>query len=113
MRHFWSLKIDCDASLKNAITTILGVDHNMEFVGWGLEEIIREEGPYVDYIEYFLDLLEGNYDKLALLGVERNDISIWLLYEYDEQCNMEFLSHNLKRMGENEIGLCVSCWQKR
>ena len=70
------------------------------------------EDAYVNCIEYFLDLLEGNYEKLSLVGVERDDISIWLLYEYDQQCNMEFLPHNLKRMGENGIVLCVSCWQK-
>ena len=93
------------------VSVILGVDPNIEY-SWELEKTIEEEDAYVNCIEYFLDLLEGNYEKLSLVGVERDDISIWLLYEYDQQCNMEFLPHNLKRMGENGIVLCVSCWQK-
>jgi hypothetical protein len=112
MRHFWSLKIRCDDSLRDAVTAILGEDPNVKESVWELEKIIEEEDAYVNYIEYFLDLLEGNYEKLSLIGVERNDISIWLLYEYDQECNMEFSPDELKRMGENGIVLCVSCWQK-
>lgn len=112
MRDFWSLQIKCEDSLGDAVTAILGVKPSMKYVGWGLEKIIGEEDPYVNYIEYFLDLLEGNYEKLSLIGVERSDITIWLLYEYDQQCNMEFHPENMKRMGENGIVLCVSCWQK-
>ena len=41
------------------------------------DKIIEEEDLYVNYIEYFLDLLEGNYRKLSSIGVERSDISIF------------------------------------
>jgi hypothetical protein len=112
MRHFWSFKIKCEDSLRDTVTAILGVEPNVKESVWELEKIIKEEDPYINYVEYFLDLLEGNYEKLSLIGVERNDISIWLLYEYDQQCNMEFLPNDMQRMGENGIVLCVSCWQK-
>lgn len=112
MRNFWSLKIDCDHSFKNTVTTILGVEPNVKESVWELEKIEEEEDPYINYIEYFLDLLEGNYEKLSLIGVEKSDISIWRLYEYDQQCNMEFSPGNMQRMGENGIVFCVSCWQK-
>ena len=59
-----------------------------------------------------LGVLEGKYDSLAKVGVERSDISIWLLYEYAEQCNMEFDSQTLLKLGKEGITLCVSCWQK-
>ena len=111
MINFWSLKINCEDSLKDSVSVILGVKPNIKY-GWELEKIEEEEDPYVNYIEYFLDLLEFNYEKLSLIGVEKSDISIWLLYEYDQQCNMEFLPQNTLRLGENGIVLCVSCWQK-
>ena len=112
MRDFWSLRIRCNDSFRDTVTVILGVEPNVKESVWELEKIIEEEDAYVNYIEYFLDLLDGNYEKLSLIDVERSDISIWLLYEYDLQCNMEFLPHSLKRIGENGIVLCVSCWQK-
>lgn len=112
MGYFWSLKIRCNDSLRDTITVILGVESNVKESVWELEKIIEEEDAYVNYTKYFLDLLEGNYERLSLIKVERCDISIWLLYEYDQQCNMEFSPDNLKRMGENGIVLCVSCWQK-
>lgn len=37
-------------------------------------------------------------------------ISIWRYYEYDEQCNFEFSPQELKRMGDNGITFCISCW---
>ena len=83
MGHFWSLKIRCDDSLRDAVTAILGVEPNVKESVWELEKIIEEEDAYVNYIEYFLDLLEGNYERLSLTEVERRNISIWLLYEYD------------------------------
>lgn len=113
MSAFYSLKINLkEDGISEKITDIVGEKPNVENSSWELERVIKDGDIYIDYIEYFLDLLEGNYDKLSLLSIQRNDISIWLLYEYDEQCNMEFSPQNLKRMGENEIGLCVSCWQK-
>lgn len=112
MTRYWSLKINCEESEGDLLDNILGVNSNMGHVTWGLEIIEGEDDIGLDYIAYFLDLLEGNYEKLSLIGVERSDISIWLLYEYDQQCNMEFSPDNMKRMGDNGVVLCVSCWQK-
>lgn len=113
MSAFYRLKIDFTGDgVREKITAIMGENSNVEHSSWELERVIQDGDIYTDYVSYFLNLLDGNYDKLSTLGIGRDDISIWLLYEYLEQCNMEFLPHNLKRMGENGIVLCVSCWQK-
>ena len=109
MINFWSLKINCEDSLKDSVSVILGVKPNIKY-GWELEKIEEEEDPYVNYIEYFLDLLEFNYEKLSAIGVERTDIAIWRIYEYNDQCNMEFSPTNMYRLGSNGITLCVSCY---
>ncbi len=77
---------------------------------WVYEVIDEDENPYYDFINKFLDILENKYETLAKLGIERNDITIWLLYEYDQQCNMEFDPIRLKRIGDNGVTLCISCW---
>lgn len=84
-------------------------DRNNE---WFFEIEEKEADEYFDFINYFLDILEGNYEKLKLIGIDKENISIWFLYEFDDQCNIEFLSNDLKRIGENEISLCISCWNK-
>ena len=113
MSAFYSLKINFRGDgIGEKITAIIGEKPNAEHSSWELERAIQEGEMYTDYISYFLNLLDGNYDKLSTLGIERDHISIWLLYEYAQQCNMEFLPHHMKRMGENGIVLCISCWQK-
>jgi hypothetical protein len=77
---------------------------------WEYEVIDKEEDKYYDFINEFLDILETKYEKLAALGIERKDITFWYLYEYDQQCNMEFDPVRLKRLGDNGICLCISCW---
>jgi len=77
---------------------------------WTYEVITKEEYPYFDFINNFLDILESKYVKLAELGVQRDDITIWNYYEYDGQCNMEYDPNRLKRLGENGITLCITCW---
>jgi hypothetical protein len=77
---------------------------------WTFEVIRENEAPYFDFINEFLDILENKYEKLLELGVQKNDITVWYLYEYDQQCNMEFDPLRLKRLGDNGITLCISCW---
>lgn len=47
---------------------------------------------------------------LKEIGIDRDMISVWYLYKYDEQCNMEFSPERMKRLGDNGITLCISCW---
>ena len=77
---------------------------------WTYQVITKEEDPYFDFINSFLDILESKYAKLAELGIQRDDITIWNYYEYDGQCNMEYDPKRLKRLGENGITLCITCW---
>jgi hypothetical protein len=78
---------------------------------WVLELEERPNDPVIPFVDLFLCLIEDKFDLLEGIGVSRDDITIWLLYEYDEQCNMEFSAADLKRLGEAGIALCVSCWQ--
>jgi hypothetical protein len=111
MSTFYSLRIKTDITYREKINIILNKDCNYLDVGWGLEVVQEEEQEYFDFINYFLDLLEDQYIRLEQIGVLREHISIWMIYEYNNQCNFEFIPRDLKRLGENEISLCVSCYE--
>ena len=121
MKTYCKLEISFDANVKtfNKVSEILGVSPtDTDFSSfpngipaeWTYEVIVKEDDPYFDFINTFLDLLESKYKTLEQLHINRSDITFWYLYEYDRQCNMEFDSVRLKRLGDNGITLCISCW---
>jgi hypothetical protein len=84
-----------------------------EQYGVWIYSVEKSDGePYYDFINLFLDILEPNFESLEKLGIKRDDISFWHLYEYDQQCGMEFMPKEMERLGKNGITLCIDCWQK-
>ncbi|WP_026461430.1 hypothetical protein [Adhaeribacter aquaticus] len=105
----------------NTITQILGIaptefKSNNKFDNsygvWTYSVDINDEEPYFDFINNFLDILEPKFDSLEKIGIQKDDISFWHLYEYDQQCSMEFQPLEMKRLGESGITLCIDCWEK-
>lgn len=93
------------------LNNVIGVSSNFPHEDWGIE-IIQSDENFSGILVYFLSLLEGKYEKLESIGISREDISIWVLYEYEGQCNMEYDPVSMKKIGENGIVLCISCWEK-
>ena len=93
------------------LNNVIGVSSNFPHADWGIE-IIQSDENFSGILVYFLSLLEGKYEKLESIGISREDISIWVLYEYEGQCNMEYDPVSIKKIGENGIVLCISCWEK-
>jgi hypothetical protein len=110
MKMYYSLRIIAPQCSKEEISNILNVKSNYHGNAWIYEVITTEDDEYFDFINTFLDLLEGKYELLSNIGVKRDDIGIWMIYEYDNQCNMEFRPQDLGRLGGNNIGLCISCY---
>jgi len=112
-RLYYSLRIWVKEENYHKIDKILGVKSNHDYSNWWiLEYINREKDEYIPYIEKFLSILDGKYEQLAEIGIQRNDISIWELYAYDSQCNMEFSPEQMYALGKEGIALCVSCWDE-
>lgn len=106
----FSLRIDSNKSNYNDISRILEINIEDFSRGW-IYEITQVGNEHVDFINLFLDILDGKYDLLHKLGVLRDNISIWMVYPFRDQCNLEFLPKDLKRLGENEVTLCISCYE--
>jgi hypothetical protein len=110
---YYILQIAASDEKVDDVSRILGMNPNdCNGIGWRLE--IKEQDVPQDsnFVDYFLLIMEGKYDKLKEIGVDSGDISIWMLYEYDQQCNMEFEPELLLKMGGKGIIFCISCWQK-
>lgn len=112
MKSIYKLIIQCDED-PSLITQTLDVEPTMvDGDSWVYEVIEREDDDYYDFINRFLDILDGKYSELRNIGVKTENISIWMNYEYDQQCNIEFSPKQMKRLGTAGIGLCISCWEE-
>jgi hypothetical protein len=112
MAYYYRLEIQTTSDDQIALVdNIMGIKSGQHPV-WILEVVEKEDDEPVFFIDYFLSVLEGKYEQLEQIGIARDDIVIWMLYEYDGQCNMEFSPDELKRLGERGIRLCISCWEK-
>jgi len=107
----YQLRIDVDEKYYELISSILDLKPVNYKYGWSYEIILEEEPGYFNIIEKFLKHMYGKYEKLKELGVERENITIWIIYGYNNQCNMEFTPYLLKQLGDNGISLCISCYE--
>lgn len=106
------LKIHCEQDQIEPVTKILSIaPSTIEFGNWELILTQKDSDPYIDFVDEFLNLLADKYDQLSEIGIEKENITVWVLYEYDQECNLEFSPEQMKRLGENGITLCISCWQ--
>ena len=69
------------------------------------------EAPNYDFINQFLNIIEPHFIELQNIGINKQDILIWLNYEYDQQCAMEFHPEEMKRLGESGIVMNIDCFQ--
>lgn len=123
---YYSLYIQFEANWDtfNKVTAILGhipqkyekskFDKCNEPSIWHLQLKEDEESNiYVDFINIFMNLLEPNFERLINLGIEKKDILIWLVYEFDRQCALSFFPKDLERLGKNGIAFNIDCLKKK
>lgn len=96
---------------REQVSSILGVPpSNIQF-GWELW-VDDSSYSYSESVEYFCSLLERNIPELLKIKVVKENIELWILYEYEQQCNFEFHPTELARISNLGIVLCIGCWQK-
>ncbi len=74
---------------------------------WSILDDITPTNAY----DNFLNLLSGKYDALKKIGSNRDHISIWRYYTYAQECSLEISPEQMKKMGDQGVTLCISCWQ--
>ena len=74
---------------RKGLTKFLGDSDDDTEIGWSL--IIEEDSPaFTVALNLFIDLIGKNLTKLNEIGISVDMITFWYLYEYEQQCNMEF-----------------------
>ncbi len=111
MGSFYRLQIQCEDDKKNQVESILGESNDEPAIGWGL--VIEEDSTnFIKALDIFIELIGENLYELREIGISMESVTFWYMYEYEQQCNMEFSPHITKRMGELGVTLCISCWEK-
>ena len=97
------------------ITAMLGVKpvEEDEYDVWTYLVEEHEKSPAFDFINEFLDLLEPRLEKLEEVGITRDNVLFWLLYEYEHQCALGFNPQELQRLGASGISLNIDCWEPK
>ncbi len=72
-------------------------------------EIIEGEGIGLNTV---IDVYEELRSRVNDSELDFSDVTIWILYAYDSQCDMEFDVETLTRLSLLRIYLCISCWEK-
>lgn len=93
------------------------------YLNWNYEKSVKDNKHIVivevvenntderfDEINEFINLIYKNKDTIH--EFQESDLCLRINYEYDDQCNLEFLPSQLKRLGDLGIALCISCWEK-
>lgn len=61
-------------------------------------------------LTHYLNVLEKNKEHLLKID-SKHTITLWMTYEYDDQCNMEFPTEFIRRMADLNMYLCISAYQ--
>lgn len=111
MASYYELQIECNNTEKKKIEDLLHKSARDYQSGWYL---IIEEGSkeYFQVLNKFISIVEDNLIALKEIGIKSEQISFWYMYEYEQQCNMEFDADVMKKMGNLGVTLCISCWEK-
>lgn len=106
-----ALMVMHEAELAGDLGGLLGLNEGVALQKrhfWSYRQQRYDGQPYVDYMSYYLDILEGKYGELAGMGIQRRDIMLQWLHRYEGRCHMEFRPDVLERMGKNGIGLSMT-----
>lgn len=110
MAYYYSLRIETDQLNYKLVSDILKLSIKDYSLGWIHETKLEEDNQNV--ISEYLEKIENSLNKLEKLRISKDDISIWLIYEYNNQCNLEFPPEILKQLGVNGIKFCLSCYEQ-
>ncbi len=118
---YYNLHIDFESSWDtyNQLTNLLGVTPQKyqktrfyksdEPSIWTYQIEREDEEEYFDFINLFIDMVEPKFDELLKLGIDKENILIWLVYVYTEQCALGFSPDEMKRIGDTGISFNIDC----
>ena len=101
----YRLRIDTDKNLNDILMTT-----KFKFKYFWNYEI--SENSFPSAINKIISFLMKKQKLLTKNKISNKDISVWVDYEYDEYCLLNFLSNDFKQLANLNIDLCINCWKK-
>ncbi len=99
-------------NLKDKLNEILNVECNVDRKNqWEYLNIENDSDDYYDFSKVFFSILDKKWNLLSDLGVQKSDVSIWIIVEYNGQCNLEFSPREFELISKMGISVCISCWE--
>ena len=111
MASYYELQISCSIIEKQKIEHILGKSDRDFKKDWYLT-IVENSSDYPYALNKFVSIIEKNLEQLKKIGIKEDSISFWYMYEYEQQCNMEFEPAIMRQIGNLGVVLCISCREK-
>jgi hypothetical protein len=106
------LRISTDKGNYQTLNQIFSYTREQNVKSFWEFEIDENSIQFHTAIEVILGKLKEVFPSLQKLDITTDDISIWYLYEYSGQCNMEFSPLQLKSLADLQLTFCISCWEK-
>ncbi|HYG14885.1 MAG TPA: hypothetical protein VEC12_03960 [Bacteroidia bacterium] len=115
IKEIYWLQIPCDDPDIPKIELLFGQPSTSQYRHYKIEGLVEyienfNYDTYVDYIMLFCSMVKQHKQELIKIGVDLNDIRIWQLNHYDNQCNLFYSAEQMKAMSELGIALCVDCF---
>lgn len=105
------LRIDTVEANYKTLNEIFKVSHEQNLNAFWEYEVSQNNPLFTSAIEHIVNLIKMNVNDLEKISVRKKDMSLWYLYEYETQCNIEFSPEEIKDISSSGLALCISCWQ--
>lgn len=106
---YYSLRINKNGNEIKTINNILNTKSISNDI-WIYELAQNEKDNYINFIDIFTNILNEKIDLLKNIWIQKNDISIWILCNFEEQCNLEFSSNQINNLSKIWVWLNISCY---
>lgn len=111
MGSYYEIQVKASRNAIEEITNEYGNSHREFDTSWSY--IIDETAiNFAEARSTILNIIRRLYEKEIIFRKDINQVIVWFMYEYVEQCNMEFSPEFLKGLSILDVTLCISCWEK-
>lgn len=123
MKRYLCLNIPISDEMENYSNHLVEAIENAVYKSWYYQksiknnwhtviiEVVEYKDDYFDSIAQYSELVDSLKDELGKYLSPQANMSLQIGYEYDDQCNLEFLPEQLACLSSRNIVLTISCWK--
>jgi hypothetical protein len=82
-------------------------DNDLDYWSYEISEMETDDSKYYDIINFYA----RNINLLIESNLMTHETELLILYQYNQQCNIEFSHEELLELAKLKLNLCISCWE--